>query len=360
MRGPGAAPDGTGITFFSSTALTPAQTASWRAFGATVPWAHYRQDPVWAQTERQSGVREPRFFWGERDGGLCLAATGIERRLPVPGFVFWEFNFGPTCTDPAVLSAWLTWLPSGLGRSAARVRVQPAAPLTAGGEEFETVLKSQGFLRDRSYGGWTTPLLDIARDEEVILAGFRNATRRAIKKSQILGVTVGVEDTPDGWRTIAELQTDLGRRAPVPPLDTATTARISNLWLRGGEGGTVLVARHQGAPVAAALVVAHNGTAYLPIIPSRRGAEVPASHLLVWESVRWAKAHGCAALDFVGYAMTAEPGGALAGINQFKRGFVPLDNLVESVAMHEKVLVTGVVALARAARRAQTLMRRGD
>ena len=347
------------ITFSSASALTAAQTAAWRAFAATIPWAHYLQDPAWAETERRANglsAREPWFFWGEQDGSLCLTATGIRRRLPIPGYVFWEFNYGPHFAGQEVFAAWLEQLPAALGRSAARVRLQPAVPLAEGGDDIETLLERRRYSRERPHGGWTTLLLDITRPEDDILAGFRDATKRAIKKSRALGVTVEPEDGRDGWRAIADLQTELGRRAPVPPLDAEMAARVSEHWLRGGEGGTVLVARHQGAPLAAALVITYQGRAYLPIIPSRRGADVPASHLLVWETIRWAKARGCTTLDFVGYGMAAQPGDAMSGINQFKRGFAPLDNLVSSVAMHEKILAPRVVALAGAARRAQELL----
>ena len=344
------------ITFFSAPRLTDAQAAAWRRFADSVPWAHYHQDPAWAETERQGGglsAREPWFFWAEKDGIPCLTAIGIKRRLPVPGNVFWEFNFGPTFIESAVFDAWLPWLPCHLGRSAARVRLQPPMPLGDGGDYIETLLARHRFTQQRLHGGWTTLLLDISPDEAQIMAGFRDATRRAVKKSRTLGVEVGAEDTPEGWRTIAHLQTELGRRAPVPPLDAETAGRISRHWLRGGAGGTILVARHAGAPVAAALVVAYHGTAHLPVIPSRHHSDVPASHLLVWETIRWAKEHGCTELDFVGYGMTAQPGDAMAGINQFKRGFAPLDNLVSTVAMHELVLAPAVVGLAGAARALQ-------
>jgi hypothetical protein len=369
------------IVFSSAPVLTATQLAAWRTFAAAVPWAHYRQDPAWAETERQEGrlgAREPVFFWGEKDDCLCLTATGIRRRLPIPGYVFWEFNYGPTFADPDAFAGWLAWLPAGLGRGAARLRLQPPLPLTPSGDDIETLLEGHGFSRERLHGGWTTLLLDITPTEEEILAGFRDATKRAIKKSRNLGVTVTPEDTPEGWQIIAGLQTELGRRAPVPPLDTRMCARISTDWLRAGGagggvgdaagspvggpgggdhpgGGTILVARHNDRPVAAALVVTYHGTAHLPVIPSRRGSDVPASHQLVWETIRWAKEQGCTKLDFVGYGMTAQPGDAMSGINQFKRGFAPLDNLVRTVAMHEKILAPRVVALAGAARKVQAL-----
>jgi hypothetical protein len=350
--------DGPNLEFFSARGLTEDQVARWRDFAARVPWTHYRQDPAWAETERYgSGIsaREPWYFWAESDGEICLTAAGVRRRLPVPGYVFWEFNHGPVFLDNAVLDAFLPWLLAQLSPTAARVRIQPSMPLDAQADDVETILDAHGWTRRRTHGIWTTLLIDIMPEESLIVAGFRDATQRAIKKSRRLGVEVHAEDTPEGWRAIADLQAELSLRAPVITVDAATIERISLGWLRGGAGGTVLVARHEGEAIAAGLVVVHRDTAYLPVIPSTRGkGDLPASHLLVWEAILWAKAHGCANFDLVGYGLTAKPGDPIAGINQFKRGFASLYGLHKTVAVHEIVLAPTVVSLATRARRYQS------
>jgi peptidoglycan pentaglycine glycine transferase (the first glycine) len=210
-------------------------------------------------------------------------------------------------------------------------------------------------------GGWTTLLVDVGRDDDEILATFRAETRRAIRQSQRHGIEVRVEDTPAGWATLSSLQAELRRRAPVPELDQATLTRIGRAWMSGGVdggGGAVLVARHDGQPLAAALVIVHGATAYLPVIPSAHGHDkLPASHLLVWEAMRWARAHGCTTFDLVGYSMMARPGESLWGINQFKRGFASLDHLNRTLAIHEKICSPAVCALASAERRAEALLR---
>ena len=87
-----------------------------------------------------------------------------------------------------------------------------------------------------------------------------------------------------------------GREDTVRPIDERFVAAISRRWFRGGPGGTVLVARHEGEPLAAALVVVYRGTAHLRTLPSsRRQKELPATHLLVWDAMRWAKTQGCMA-----------------------------------------------------------------
>ena len=348
--------------FYTSASLDPAMVSRWREFAEGVPWGHYRQDPTWAEIERgdqEAATHEPYFFWAERDGSLRLTAVGYRRRLPVPGRSFWEFPKGPTFRDAEALDEWLPRLLARLGREAARLRLAPPVPLLDGGDDVETALERHGLVRRRSLGGWATLVTDISGDEDDVLRSFRSATQRAIKKSLRLGIDVNEEDAPSGWDVLAGLETELARWTPVGPARPADIERTSRLWLKDGAGGTVLVARHQGEPLAAALVVTHRGTAHLPMIPSsRRHRELPATHLLVWEAMRWARSHGCSALDFSGYSLVAQPGDPLWGINQFKRGFAGLDQLRKSVATHELVRSPLVVASARAIRDAQARWRR--
>jgi peptidoglycan pentaglycine glycine transferase (the first glycine) len=343
--------------FHCASVLDPREIERWRTFAESVPWSDYRQDPTWAEIERRvdrHAARRPCFFWVERDGALCLTAIGLRRRLPMPGRVFWEFNKGPTFRDVQTLDEWLPWLLTRLGRETARLRMAPPVPLGEAGDDVETVLERHGFQRRRLLGGWATLVADISMDEDEILRSFRSATQRSIRKSLRLGIEVNVQDAPPGWAVLSALETELSRRAPVSPVQPADVERISRLWLRNGSGGTVLVARHQGEPLAAGLVITHRGTAHLPMIPSSRNQrELPASHLLVWEAMRWAKSHGCTALDFAGYSLVAQPGDALWGINQFKRGFATVDEIRKSVATHEHVRSPLIVASAQSVRRIQ-------
>lgn len=343
--------------FFCAPSLDHAQIERWREFADRAPWAHYRQDPDWAGVERRdgrAGARRPFFFWAERGGSVCLTALGIRRSLPVPGRAFWEFDKGPTFVDVEALDEWLPWLLARLGRQAARLRMAPPAPLCDTGDDVETALERHGFQRRRVLGGWATLVGNICPEEDQILRTFRPATQRSIRKSLRLGIEISVEDEPAGWAVLAGLEAELARWAPVSPACPAKIERISRLWLKNGAGGTVLVARHQGEPLAAALLVMHRGTAHLPMIPSsHRQRELPATHLLVWEAMRWAKGHGCKAFDFAGYSLVAQPGDALWGINQFKRGFASVDAIRKSVAIHERVHSPLLTASARAIREAQ-------
>lgn len=352
-----------GLRFHAATELKDAGLDAWTTFATTLPLASYQQDPRWAAVERRgqgSSARTPWFFWAETDEGLVLTALGVRRRLPIPGRVFWEFNRGPLCRDDTVLEAWLGWFLARAAAEAARVRVQPAMLLQPEGDRVETLLERLGFVRHRLLGGWTTVSVDLTSgDEAAVFAGLRSATRRAIRKSQRIGIEVRREDDAAGRAALADLQGDLATRQPVEHTDLESLTRISEHWLDGGRGGTILVARREGELLAAGLVIVHRDRAYLPFIPSSHThRDLPSSHLLVWEAIRWAHARGCRCLDLVGYSMTARPGDALWGINQFKRGFAPLDRLEEYVAIHELVRSPAVVAAATATRRLQEALRR--
>lgn len=349
------------LRYFHAARLSDAQRDRWREFADRVPWAHYLQDPAWAEVERSgsgAGSRQPFFFWAEDDGEICLTAIGVRRRLPIPGRTFWEFKKGPTILDGAVLDGWLAWLADDLGHEVARLHVEPAVPLDDGGDDVETALERCGFVRRRALGTWATLLIDIDRDEDQIFSTFRPQSRARIRKSGALGLEVGAEDTPEGWSVLSGLDAEMAQRAEVRPISPDTVARVSRHWLANASGGTILVARHDSDPVAAALIITHRETAHLSMIPSsRRHRKLPASHLLVWEAMRWAKAHGCTAFDVDGYSLMARPGDALWGVNEFKRGFAPREQPIKCVAIHERVLSPAIIASAGAMRRLQAWRR---
>ena len=161
----------------------------------------------------------------------------MQRRLPVPGRVFWEFDNGPTFLEPAALTEWLTWLRETVGRGTARVSLQPALALDEVGDEVETILDAGGFRRRRTAGIWTTLVVDLDRHDDEVLASFRRQTRQKIKQSSSLGVEVAAEDDPQGWAALAALDAEMAGRTPVRPIDERFVAAISRHWFRGGPGG---------------------------------------------------------------------------------------------------------------------------
>jgi len=339
--------------FHAATEIDERRVAEWRSFALTTPAPHYRQDPAWAAVETDgTSTRRPIYLWGELDGELCLTALGLLRRLPVHRRAFLEIVKGPLVRDAGVLEAWLDWLTVSARPRVARIHVQPALPVDAEGDAAETTLERAGYVRQRRLGDWATLRVSLDRTEDALFGSFRPNTRNLVRKSQKLGVTVTVEDDSAGQAVLADLQRELASRTPVHSVEESTLAALSRYWLRGGDGGTILVARHEGEPVAAALVIAHAGVAYLDSMPSsERHRTLPATYLLLWEAMRWAQGRGLRTFDLGGYSLMARPGDPLWGINQFKHRFAPSEDPVKYVAIHELVLSRAIVLAAAQARR---------
>jgi hypothetical protein len=334
----------------------------WHRLADAVPWSDYRQNPAWAETQRAgSGIhaRIPYYFWVERGAELSLTGIGMRRSLPVPGRAFWEFDGGPVFSELSAFENWLPWLVRRIRPDAARIRMAPPATLESIGDDIETVLEAHGFERRRRFGGWATVCQQLPVDEDALLKSFRPTTRQRIRRGDRLGIKVAEEDTSSGWTVLSWLLTELARSSPVSQVSPDDLSRVSRDWLRDGAGGTVLVARKDREALAAALVIRDRDTAHLRLLASSKAhRRLPASHSLVWEAMRWALRQGCSHFDVDGYSLRARPGDPLWGVNEFKRGFVSLDGLRRSVAIHELDAAPIVTAAASAVRDAQSRIQR--
>jgi hypothetical protein len=349
---------------FVTTELTPGQASRWREFNGRAVDACYTQDPLWGEVERRDGSlheRRPYFFWCERDGEICLTALGIRRRLPVPGKVFWRFDRGPTVLTPEDLDEWLAWLLSKIGREAARLTVQPAVRLDETGDQMETVLEARGLVRRRTEGIWATLVVDLSRPEDEIMASLRSRYRSRIRQSARRGIEVTPARGPDAVAALTRLDQEMSARTGLRPLGAELIGAICRSWCCDDRGGTALIARHQGDLLAAILVVGYRRTAEMYMMPSsRRLGNVSASHLLLWEAMLWAKAHGFTEFDLGGYSLTALPDDPVRGVNEFKRGFANGLPVRKYVAVHELVGSQRLVDAALAARRLQARRRIRD
>jgi peptidoglycan pentaglycine glycine transferase (the first glycine) len=350
------------VECFADTVLSPEKMRRWEAFLTRAPGGTFRQSPRWAELERGSRrleSREPVYFRGEENGELVLVGLGMRRGLPFSPYGSYRFEWGPVFTDPAVLDEWLGAVLPQLRRDAVRVKLMPRRPLAEGGDDVETVLERHGFVRRRLEGGWATLLVDLTPEEDALLHTFRRQTRQNIKKCVAAGLCVQVEDGAAACEAMAGLYGELALRATLKPIPVQWFESMVCDWVHRHSGGGVFIARRDGLPVAGAVVFVDSGVAYLDTIASNGAARaLPTNSLLVWEIMRWAKRRGCSTFDLCGYSLVARPGEALAGVNQFKRGFAPHAEPVRYVASHDLVIRPALEALCTAGIRAEACARR--
>ena len=146
------------------------------------------------------------------------------------------------------------------------------------------------------------------------MASLRSRYRSRIRQSARHGIEVTAEVGPAAVDALTTLDDEMSTRTGLRPFGRDLVDAICRRWCREGEGGTALVARHQGELLAAILVVGYRSTADMFMMPaSRRLGNVSTSHLLLWEAMLWAKTHGYSEFDLGGYGLSAQPGDPLAG-----------------------------------------------
>lgn len=85
----------------------------------------------------------------------------------------------------------------------------------------------------------------------------------------------------------------------------------------------VFNAYYQDCPIASAMIIFHQGTAYYHqgASENQQPKDAPGSYLIQWEAIREAKRRGCHTYNFWGVADSDDPRHAYRGLTLFKKGF---------------------------------------
>lgn len=258
-------------------------------------------------------------------------AVDVSRSRAMPGHVLFSVEkFGAALSDGA-RAAGLRAL-AHLGRSRARVlrvHVDVYAQDRAIRERVGTLLQELGFrsaAQSRTYRD--TVLVDLAPDEDGILATFRRSTRRNIRQiaEQPFEVRTIARPAPVG-RLEALLGESLARTGGPPHHEdwngvTALSdrcpelSRLTGLFRTDAQGPEALVAFAWGLNHGDYVDNPATGMTRLP------RSRTPFTYALIWDLIRWAKRAGARWFDFGGVTMGhLREGDPLGGISDFKRGF---------------------------------------
>ena len=179
-----------------------------------------------------------------------------------------------------------------------------------------------------------TIVVDIAPEEDAILAQMHSKTRYNIRLSKRKGVTVH-EGTIDDAAAFYALMTETGGRDEFGIHSEAYYQRVFELFLPSHNtplGQAALLLAEVESELVAALVVFALGTKawYFYGASSNRHREKMPPYALQWAAIRWAKARGCTSYDLWGIpdfdeetleAQFTERSDGLWGVYRFKRGF---------------------------------------
>lgn len=169
-----------------------------------------------------------------------------------------------------------------------------------------------------------TIILDLARDEETILAGMRPKTRYNIRLSQRKGLEVkqvGIE----GLNVWYDLYTETAHRNGLHLNDIGYFYSMFSSKMECSDDEVqvkLLIAYFDKIPLAAMfLVLSSHRATYLYGASSSLFRNLMPTYALQWEAMRIAKANHCLEYDMFGIAPNPEPSHPMYGLYKFKHGF---------------------------------------
>ncbi len=287
-------------------------------------------DWAWAAVAELDGQPQRRFIVSA-DGEPAAIVAAQVRRL-AGGRTFWYVPHGPVLDygrqdARSLVAATLDGLREAGSRGRAiAVKVEPriearAAELAAlGGHRLR---RTPGTLQVGQ-----TRIVELAADDEQLLAGFDKDTRYSVRRAEREGVTVRVVDDPYDLRPIDALHQLVGmtqERAgfPMPALERYRTA-----WsvLAGAGRAHILEAMADDQLLASGMLVIEGNRSFYIFSGSRREAAGQpkrfASYALQWEMMLLARDRGVRYHDLWGVAPAeAGPDHPWHGVGLFKKGF---------------------------------------
>jgi peptidoglycan pentaglycine glycine transferase (the first glycine) len=287
----------------------------WDDFLSGYPNAHILQTSAWGELKAAFGWSAVRLVQGE------TGAQVLFRRLPL-----W-FNLAYIPRGPVGLE-WKTLLPAldNLCREqrCVFIKIEPDLWETSG----ETPNPPKGFQAGKqTIQPRRTLLVDLAGDEQRLLARMKQKTRYNIHLAQKKGVVVRPSADLELFYRLME-KTGERDRFGVHSLDYFR--RAYGLFYPQGEC-ELLLAELQGQPLAALMVFAHGRRAwYFYGASANEHREAMPTYLLQWEAMRWAERRGCVEYDLWGVpdadeatleANFEQRKDGLWGVYRFKRGF---------------------------------------
>jgi len=296
---------------------TPSAPAGWDDAAVLSPGGHTLQSSAWAAVREAQGWR-PEFV---RIGDPLPVAL-VLWRTALGGRSIGYVPRGPIVPhdDAGALTLALERLAAlARERDAIFLKLDPELAPEAAGD----ALRRAGFRRGSDIQPVLATLeLDLAPDEEAILAGLEKDTRWSVRQAPKKGVTTSVAGDEAGLRAFYDLYRATGGRAG---FITRTWEYYRETWgalIKAGLA-TLRLAHLDGTAVAGAMVWRCGDRAlYQTGGTNDAGRKSSAAYALLWECIIEAKRAGRRAFDMGGIPADLErKDDPMYGPYLFKRGF---------------------------------------
>jgi lipid II:glycine glycyltransferase (peptidoglycan interpeptide bridge formation enzyme) len=298
-------------------------SAEWDGLLHSFSAPHLLQSWTWGELKSRFGWTARRLAWAEPDGAVRAAAQLLFRTER--GLTLAYCPKGPV-VDWAQAELRDRLLSDLIGQARARgafvLKIDPEVHYGEGpGAAVEGELRDQGWRRAPDPAQFrNTLLLDLRQSEETLLSGMKQKWRYNLRLAQRHGVQVR-EGGPSDLELLYRMYAETSQR---DGFVIRSREYYLDSWRTFMERGQAqpLIAEVDGEPVAGFVVYVFGKTAwYLYGMSTHLHREKMPNHLLHWEAIRWAKAHGCEAYDFVGAPDKLNERDPMWGVHRFKEGF---------------------------------------
>lgn len=317
-------------------------SSEWNTLVSSLPHAHLLQSWEWGEFKSRYGWSARRLLWNDANGRPAAAAQILRRAL---GFLTANIRL-PISILYLPKGPLLNWADAALRRRvladlealarrerAIFVKVDPDLPLAVGlpGSDHlnATGAAATSDLRHRAWQLSSEPIqfsntsvLDLRCSEAELLAGMKQKTRYNVRLAEKKGVRV--RSNP-GSRADLDLLYRLYAETSVRDGFMIRAADYyRDVWGSFMDAGLAqpLIAEVEAEPVSGLILFTFARTAWYMYGMSRAiHREKMPNHLLQWEAIRWAKAHGCETYDFWGAPDEFHERDPMWGVWKFKEGF---------------------------------------
>lgn len=305
------------------TAVAPIESSeAWESFVAGHGDGGFLQSWRWGELKARYGWRAIRLALPRRDGSLAAGAQVLVRtRRLGPGGPHVGLAYVPrgplaeTRDDASTVVRAAIRVARDHGASL--MRIEPPTDLVAEAVRSCRFRPSTQFVQIPR-----TAMIDLEQSETDILGGFKSKMRYNIRLAGRRGVEVSVAAEDADFEAFVDLMGVTAARERFA-IHHPSYYRDVWQWFRPDQGA-LFIARYQGVPLAALMVVGAGGTAaYVFGGSSNQHRNRMAPHALQWAAMLWAKANGFARYDLWGMADPGDPSDAMAGVHRFKLGFNP-------------------------------------
>jgi peptidoglycan pentaglycine glycine transferase (the first glycine) len=287
----------------------------WNTMLAALPNRHVLQSWEWGQFKSRWGWQPRYFVYGD---GQAKAAALVLRRSIARGLNILYVPKGPAMnySDAALADRVLNDLIEIAKRDRAIfIKIDPDLD-----RSDRAILLDQGWRESAEQIQFrNTVLIDLTPTEDQLLAAMKPKTRYNIRIAQKKGVSARLGGVDDLDRLYA-LYDETAQRDGfiIRPIDYYRDAWGS--FIRSGLAQP-FVAEVEHEAVAALILFRFADRAWYMYGMSRNlHREFMPNHLLQWEALRWAKAHGCALYDLWGAPDELNESDPMWGVYKFKEG----------------------------------------